>query len=54
VEEKFAANVNQLLSANTAERLKSLAARLDVLADAKEIVDIVASPFEQAPSRDAF
>ena len=54
VEEKFAANVNQLLSAHTAERLKSLAAGLDVLADAKEIVDIVASPFEQPPSRDAF
>ena len=54
VEEKFAANVNHLLSTNTAERLKSLAARLDVLADAKEIVDIVAAPFEQAPSRDAF
>jgi hypothetical protein len=49
VEEKFAANVTQLLIANTAERLKSLAARLDGLANAKEIVDIIASPFGQAP-----
>jgi 2-methylcitrate dehydratase PrpD len=50
VEQKFAANVNQLLSANAAERLQSLAARLDVLADAGEIVDIIASPFEPAPN----
>jgi 2-methylcitrate dehydratase PrpD len=46
VEEKFAANVRSLLNAKTAERLQSLAARLDVLADAREIVEIVAPPFE--------
>src|SRR5271169_2679149 len=46
VEEKFSANVDQLLSANAAARLKALAARLDVLANAKEIVEIVASSFE--------
>jgi hypothetical protein len=39
-----------LLSVKTAERLKSLAARLDVLADAKEIIEIVSSPFEEVPS----
>jgi 2-methylcitrate dehydratase PrpD len=48
VEDKFAANVNQLLSANDTERLKSLAARLDTLPDAKEIIGIMASPIEQA------
>jgi 2-methylcitrate dehydratase PrpD len=42
VEEKFAANVDQLLDASAAARLKSLAARLDVLADANEIVAIMA------------
>jgi aconitate decarboxylase len=45
VEEKFAANVNQLLDADTAERLKCLATSLDVLANAKEIIEIVAHPF---------
>ena len=50
VEEKFAANVNQLLSANATERLKSLATRLDILPDAKEIIGIMASPIEQARS----
>ena len=50
VEEKFFANVSSLLSVKAAERLKSLAARLDVLADAKEIIEIVSSPFEEVPS----
>ena len=53
IEEKFAANVNGLLSADTAERLKYLAARLDVLANANEIVEIVGRAFEQALSGDA-
>jgi aconitate decarboxylase len=42
VEEKFAANVDGLLDASAAERLQSLAAKLDLLADAKEIVAIMA------------
>jgi 2-methylcitrate dehydratase PrpD len=42
VEEKFAANVDGLLDAGAAERLQSLAARLDVLPDAREIVAIMA------------
>ena len=54
VEEKFAANVNPLLNAKTAERLKSLAARLDVLANAKEIVEIVAPTFEGTTSQGVF
>jgi aconitate decarboxylase len=41
VEEKFAANVDRLLVPSAATRLQSLAAALDVLADAKEIVDIM-------------
>ena len=41
VEEKFAANVDGLLDARDATRLRSLAAELDVLADASEIVDIM-------------
>jgi 2-methylcitrate dehydratase PrpD len=41
VEEKFAANVAGLLDARAATRLKSLAAELDVLGDASEIVDIM-------------
>ena len=47
VEEKFAVNVNRLLRADAADRLKYLAARLDDLADANEIVEILASPFAQ-------
>jgi aconitate decarboxylase len=43
VEEKFAANVDGLLAAGAAERLKSLAATLDVLPDVTEIVAIMAS-----------
>jgi 2-methylcitrate dehydratase PrpD len=45
VEEKFAVNVNGLLDASDAERLKSLAARLDTLDNAKEIIDILAPAF---------
>jgi 2-methylcitrate dehydratase PrpD len=41
VEEKFAANVDKLLGARDAARLRSLAAGLDGLAFAKEIVDIM-------------
>jgi aconitate decarboxylase len=48
VEEKFAANVNQLLDANATERLKSLATRLDTLPDANEIIGIMAACIEQA------
>jgi hypothetical protein len=47
VEAKFDANVSGLLGAGAADRLKSLAARLDVLASAKEIIDIVAARFDQ-------
>jgi 2-methylcitrate dehydratase PrpD len=48
VEAKFDANVSGLLSAGAADRLKSLAARLEALASVKEIIDIVAAPFETA------
>jgi hypothetical protein len=41
VEEKFAANVDQLVAPSAATRLKSLAAELDALTDAGEIVDIM-------------
>jgi 2-methylcitrate dehydratase PrpD len=47
VEEKFAANVAGLLSAGTAARLQYLAMSLDGLADASEIVAIVAAAFER-------
>jgi 2-methylcitrate dehydratase PrpD len=53
VEEKFAANVTPLLNAKTAERLQSLAAKLDVLANAREIVEIVAPTFERGASQNA-
>jgi 2-methylcitrate dehydratase PrpD len=43
VEEKFAGNVDGLLGATVAARLQTLAAELDVLADASEIVDIMRS-----------
>jgi 2-methylcitrate dehydratase PrpD len=43
VEEKFAANVTSLIGASAAARLQSLAAKLDIAADAKEIVAIMAS-----------
>jgi 2-methylcitrate dehydratase PrpD len=43
VEEKFAANVDGLVEAGDAERLQSLAAKLDELADAKEIIAIMGS-----------
>src|SRR5580692_96565 len=48
IERKFEANVSRLLNSRTIHQLKYLAARLDVLTNAKEIVDIVASPFEGA------
>jgi 2-methylcitrate dehydratase PrpD len=41
VEEKFAANVEGVLAPSAATRLQSLAAALDLLADAREIVDIM-------------
>jgi len=40
--------VSRLLNSRTIHHLKYLAARLDVLTNAKEIIDIVASPFEGA------
>jgi aconitate decarboxylase len=43
VEEKFTANVDGLLGADTARRLQSLAASLETLPDAKEIAAIMAS-----------
>jgi 2-methylcitrate dehydratase PrpD len=49
VEEKFAANVSGLLAADAAARLQSLAAELDALPDASEIVAIMAAPFAPAP-----
>jgi 2-methylcitrate dehydratase PrpD len=51
VEEKFAANVGGLLDAEAAARLQSLAARLEALPDAKEIVAILRSPHEANGSR---
>jgi 2-methylcitrate dehydratase PrpD len=42
VEEKFAANVEGLLDADAAQRLQSLAAKLEDLSDAREIVAILA------------
>jgi 2-methylcitrate dehydratase PrpD len=51
VEEKFAANVDGLLDAAAAARLQSLAARLEALPDAKEIVAILRSPHEANGSR---
>jgi 2-methylcitrate dehydratase PrpD len=45
VEAKFDANVSQLLGADAANRLKSLTAQLEVLASAKELIDIIAAPF---------
>jgi 2-methylcitrate dehydratase PrpD len=48
IERKFDANVSLLLNSRTIHQLKYLAARLDVLTNAKEIVGIVASPFEGA------
>lgn len=43
VEEKFSGNVSELVGASAAERLKSLAAKLDALANANEIVEIMAA-----------
>jgi 2-methylcitrate dehydratase PrpD len=50
VEEKFAANVRGLLDAEPAARLQSLAAQLDALPDASELVAIMAAPFAPAPA----
>jgi 2-methylcitrate dehydratase PrpD len=50
VEEKFAANVRVLLDAEPAARLQSLAAQLDALPDASELVAIMAAPFAPAPA----
>jgi 2-methylcitrate dehydratase PrpD len=47
IERKFDANVSQFLKSSTMDRLKYLAARLEVLTNAKEIIDIVAFPFEK-------
>src|SRR5262249_16550818 len=44
VEAKFDANVSRLLGLDAANRLKSLAAQLEVLASAKELIDIIAAP----------
>jgi 2-methylcitrate dehydratase PrpD len=48
VEEKFAANVDGLLDADAAQRLRSLAAQLDTLADVKAIADIMAGRIQPA------
>jgi hypothetical protein len=39
--------VSRLLKSSTMDQLKDLAAKLDVLTNAKEIIAIVASPFEK-------
>lgn len=49
VEEKFTDNVSELVGTKSAERLKSLAAELDALANAKEIVAIMASRITPKP-----
>jgi aconitate decarboxylase len=53
VERKFDANVRYLISSSAMDRLKYLAARLEVLPNAKEIIDIIASPFERSQSQDS-
>jgi 2-methylcitrate dehydratase PrpD len=50
VEAKFDANVSRLLSPGAAHRLKSLAAQLEVSANAKEIIGIIAAPFDKQRS----
>jgi aconitate decarboxylase len=50
IERKFDANVSQLLKPSAMDRLKYLASRLDVLPNAKEIIDIVASPLNKTDS----
>jgi aconitate decarboxylase len=52
VERKFAANVRGLVSPSAIDRLKYLAARLESLANAKEIIDIIASPPERSRLQD--
>jgi 2-methylcitrate dehydratase PrpD len=44
VEAKFDANVSRLLGADAANRLKSLAAQLEMLASAQQLIDIIAAP----------
>jgi len=44
VEAKFVANVRRLLGSSAADKLKYLAGRLDVLANATEIIEIIAAP----------
>jgi aconitate decarboxylase len=52
VERKFAANVRGLVSPSAIDRLKYLAARLESLANAKEMIDIIASPPERSRLQD--
>ena len=47
---KFDANVSSLLSAGAANRLKSVAAKLEVLVSPKEVIDIIAAPLEKQRS----
>jgi 2-methylcitrate dehydratase PrpD len=46
VEAKFDANVSRLLGADAANRLKSLAAQLEVLTSVKELIDVIAAPLQ--------
>src|SRR5262249_25107089 len=46
VEAKFDANVSRLLGSDAANRLKSLAAQLEVLASAEELIEIIAAPLQ--------
>jgi aconitate decarboxylase len=47
VERKFEGNVGGLISSGASDRLKHLAARLETVPNAKEIIEIVASPCEK-------
>jgi 2-methylcitrate dehydratase PrpD len=49
VEEKFIGNIGGLVGTSAAERLKSLAGRLDTLGNAKEIVEIMGSRVALTP-----
>jgi aconitate decarboxylase len=48
IEEKFSSNVEALLEHGSVERLKQLAARLDRLPNANEIIGIMAAPLKDA------
>jgi 2-methylcitrate dehydratase PrpD len=48
IEEKFSSNVEALLEHGSIERLKQLAARLDHLPNANEIIGIMAAPLKNA------